>query len=175
MQLVKNKSVHLDVYSSTQVYGDNFKSRNDDQFKDLYAQAESLPNVSYIGYKPNEFIKDNLKNYHMFAYPNIWEETSCIAAIEAMAAGLYCITTNYGALFETCAEFAVYVPYEKEFVKLASTFASVIDAAADQLHEANLKEHLKFQIDYTNKYYSWDLRAGVWNKFLQGVIDARLK
>jgi UDP-glucose:(glucosyl)LPS alpha-1,2-glucosyltransferase len=175
MQLVKNKSVHLDVYSSTQVYGDNFKSKNDTQFKDLYAQASSLPNVSYVGYKPNEFIKDNLKNYHMFAYPNIWEETSCIAAIEAMAAGLYCITTDYGALFETCAEFAVYVPYEKDFVKLATTFASVIDAAADQLHEASVKEHLKFQIDYTNKYYSWDLRAGVWNRFLQGVLNARLK
>jgi glycosyltransferase involved in cell wall biosynthesis len=175
MQLVKNKSVHLDVYSSTQVYGNDFKSRNDDKFKDLYVQAASLPNVSYIGYKPNEFIKDNLKNYHMFAYPNIWEETSCIAAIEAMAAGLYCITTDYGALFETCAEFAVYVPYEKEFVRLANTFASVIDAAADQLHDTKLKEHLKFQMDYTNRYYSWDLRAGVWNRFLQGVIDARFK
>jgi glycosyltransferase involved in cell wall biosynthesis len=79
MQLVTNKLVHLDVYSSTQVYGDNFKSRNDDQFKGLYEQASNLPNVSYIGYKPNEFIKDNLKNYHMFAYPNIWEETSCAA------------------------------------------------------------------------------------------------
>ena len=175
MQLVKNPLISLDVYSSTEVYGDAFKQSNDSQYQELYDQAKSLSNVNYIGYKPNEFIKDNLKNYHMFAYPNIWEETSCIAAIEAMAAGLYCITTDYGALFETCAEFAVYVPYEKEFVKLAHTFASVIDAAADQLHDAKLKEHLKFQMDYTNRYYSWDLRAGVWNRFLQGVIDARFK
>ena len=175
MQLVKNKLVHLDVYSSTQVYGDNFKSKNDDQFLGLYNQATALKNVSYVGYKPNEFIKDNLKNYHMFAYPNIWEETSCIAAIEAMAAGLYCITTDYGALFETCAEFAVYVPYEKDFIKLCHTFAQVIDAAAAQLHETNVKEHLKFQIDYTNKFYSWDLRKGVWNRFLQGVINAGRK
>jgi hypothetical protein len=57
MQLVKNKLVHLDVYSSTQVYGNDFKSKNDDKFKDLYSQAGSLPNVSYVGYKPNEFIK----------------------------------------------------------------------------------------------------------------------
>ena len=68
-----------------------------DRFKSLYDQATQLPNVTYVGYKPNEFIKENLKNYHMFAYPNIWEETSCVTAIEAMAAGLYCITTDFGA------------------------------------------------------------------------------
>jgi glycosyltransferase involved in cell wall biosynthesis len=175
MQLVTNKSVHLDVYSSTQVYGDQFKKANDDKFKELYNQAKSLKNVSYIGYKPNEFIKDNLKNYHMFAYPNIWEETSCIAAIEAMAAGLYTIVTDYGALFETCSDFAVYIPYEKDFVRLAKTFAQVIDTAAGQIHKDHVKEHLQIQIDYINRFYSWELRKGVWNKFLEGVINARSK
>jgi glycosyltransferase involved in cell wall biosynthesis len=175
MQLVTNKSVHLDVYSSTQVYGDQFKKANDDKFKELYNQAKALKNVSYIGYKPNEFIKDNLKDYHMFAYPNIWEETSCIAAIEAMAAGLYTIVTDYGALFETCSDFAVYIPYEKDFVRLAKTFAQVIDTAAGQIHKDHVKEHLQIQIDYTNRFYSWELRKGVWNKFLEGVINARSK
>ena len=175
MQLVNNKNVHLDVYSSTQVYGDQFKSLNDDKYKELYNQASSLKNVSYIGYKSNEFIKENLKNYHIFAYPNIWEETSCIAAIEAMAAGLYTLVTDYGALFETCAEFAVYLPYEKDFIRLAHTFASVIDAAANQLNQETVKNHLQSQIDYTNRFYLWNLRAGVWNRFLEGVINARLK
>ena len=175
MQLVNNKNVHLDVYSSTEVYGDQFKKANDDKFKDLYNQAKSLKNVSYIGYKPNEFIKGNLKNYHMFAYPNIWEETSCIAAIEAMAAGLYTLVTDYGALFETCSDFAVYIPYEKDFIRLAKTFAQVIDAAAGQIHKDHVKEHLQFQIDYTNRFYSWESRKGVWNKFLEGVINARSK
>jgi len=175
MQLVQNPLIHLDVYSSTQVYGDKFKSANDEQFKDLYEQAKILPNVTYVGYKPNEYIKENLKNYHMFVYPNIWEETFCISALEAMAAGLYCITTDYGALFETCAEFAVYVPYEKNYVKLAQTFARVIDAASLQLNEKNVKDHLKFQIEYTNKYYSWKSKGMVWNRFLQGVINARRK
>ena len=175
MQLVNNKNVHLDVYSSTQVYGDQFKEVNDDKFKELYNQAKSLKNVSYIGYKPNEFIKDNLKNYHMFIYPNIWEETSCIAAIEAMAAGLYCVTTDYGALFETGAEFITYVPFEKDYIRLAHTIASVIDVAADRLGDDGVKDHLKMQIEYTNKFYSWDLRKSIWNRFLQGVINARSK
>ena len=175
MQLLNNKNVHLDVYSSTQVYGDQFKEVNDVKFQDLYNQAKSLKNVSYIGYKPNEFIKDNLKNYHMFIYPNIWEETSCIAAIEAMAAGLYCVTTDYGALFETGAEFITYVPFEKDYIRLAHTIASVIDVAADRLGDDGIKDHLKMQIEYTNKFYSWDLRKSIWNRFLQGVINARSK
>ena len=175
MQLIQNKNVHLDVYSSTQVYGDQFKKANDDAYQGLYNQAAALKNVSYIGYKPNEYIKENLKNYHVFAYPNIWEETSCIALIEAMAAGLYCVTTDYGALFETGSEFVTYLPFEKNYIKLAHRFASVIDAVADILGEKNVKDHLKLQIKFTNKYYSWDLRKNVWNKFLQGVVNARSK
>ena len=173
MQLVKNPLVHLDVYSSTEVYGEMFKKNNDSKFTDLYEQAKQLKNVTYIGYKPNEYIKENLKNYHMFPYPNIWEETFCIALLEAMAAGLYCITTDFGALFETGAEFPVYVPYEKDFNRLAVTFANVIDAASNQLHEASVKEHLDFQIKYTNKYYSWSDKANTWNNFLQGALNAR--
>ncbi len=175
MQLVENPLVHLDVYSSTQLYGDQFKLANDDKFKDLYDQAAKIPNVTYIGYKPNEFIKDNLKNYQVFAYPNIWEETSCVTAIEAMAAGLYTVVTNYGALFETCNDFAVYTPYEKDFIKLAKTFASVIETVAINLHEEHIKQHLQLQIDYMNRFYSWEKRGNTWNKFLQGIINARLK
>ena len=61
MQLIKSKDVELDVYSSTQIYGDQFKTANDNQYKDLYEQAKSLPNVNYIGYVNNDEIR---KNYH---------------------------------------------------------------------------------------------------------------
>ena len=56
MQEIKNPNITLDVYSSTQVYGDQFKQQNDDQFKPLYEQAKQLPNVNYIGYETNEYI-----------------------------------------------------------------------------------------------------------------------
>jgi hypothetical protein len=47
-----------------------------------------------------------------------------------MAAGLYCITTNYGALFETCAEFSAYIPFQKDYLSLAKSFAYAIEKAA---------------------------------------------
>ena len=57
MQYLKNPNIILDVYSSTEVYGQKFKEQNDKNYQELYEQAKQLPNVNYIGYKPNEYIK----------------------------------------------------------------------------------------------------------------------
>jgi len=173
MQLVKNPNIELDVYSSCDVYGQAFKEENDKHYQALYDQAKQLPNVNYIGYKPNEYIKENLHKYDMFAYPNIWEETFCISALEAMAAGLYMITTNYGALFETCAEFSSYVPYNKDYRQLAQNFAHAIDAAAAGLHNPGVEQHLKFQIEYVRQYYNWHKIGQGWTNFLKGAINAK--
>jgi glycosyltransferase involved in cell wall biosynthesis len=175
MQMIKNPLITLDVYSSTEVYGQAFKEANDKQWEGLYEQARQLPNVNYIGYKSNEYIKEHLKDYHLFVYPNTWEETFCISAIEAMAAGLYIITTNNGALFETCAEFAMYMPYEKDYGKLAQKTAVAIEAAVAGLHMPQIEDHLKFQIDYVNRFYNWNKQGMAWTRFLKGALDARRK
>jgi len=173
MQLVKNKDIILDVYSSCEVYGADFAKANDHAYKELYEQAKQLSNVNYIGYKPNEYIKENLKNYHMYVYPSIWEETFCISLIEAMAAGLYCITTNFGAVYETGAEFPVYVPYQKDYKALATHFAAVMDMSVDAIKHKLVHEHLEDQIKYTNKYYNWTKQGNQWSRFLEGAINAK--
>ena len=173
MQYIKNPNITLDVYSSTEVYGEDFKKANDDQYKELYEQAKELPNVNYIGYKPNEYIKEHLHEYDIFAYPSIWEETSCISAIEAMAAGLYLITTDYGALYETCAEFSSYVPYQEDYKALAQNFAFAIETIADNLTAPGVIDHLEMQIKYTNHYYAWAKQGDTWTQFLKGALNAR--
>ena len=173
MQLVKNPLISLDVYSSTEVYGKQFYDANDKYYQTLYEQAESLPNVNYIGYKPNEYIRKHIKDYRMYVYPSIWEETSCISLLECMAGGLYCITTNLGALFETGAEFPIYVPYSDNYKSLSKKFAQVIDAAADSLNDINIQSHLKLQIDYVNRFYNWNKQGRAWTNFLIGAINAK--
>ena len=175
MQYIKNPLITLDVYSSTQVYGDKFKNNNDATYQELFDQARQLPNVNYIGYKPHEYILENLHNYHIFAYPSIWEETFCISALEAMSAGLYLITTDLGALFETCAEFPIYVNYEKDYIRLAQKFAMAIETAASHLHENYIVDHLKLQIKYTNGFYNWKKQGNQWTQFLTGALNARRK
>jgi glycosyltransferase involved in cell wall biosynthesis len=173
MQLVKNPLITLDVYSSTEVYGKDFYEQNDKYYQTLYEQADLIPNVNYIGYKPNEYIRENLKNYRMYAYPSTFEETSCISLLECMAAGLYCITTDLGALFETGAEFPIYIPYTDNYKLLATKFAKTIEAAAESLESEAVNEHLKFQIKYTNKYYNWNKQGVSWTRFLEGAINAK--
>ena len=173
MQLVKNPLISLDVYSSTEVYGKSFHDQTDDQYKALYDQAKQLPNVNYIGYKPNEYIKQHLKDYRLFVYPSIWEETFCISLIEAMAAGLYCVSTNYGALFETGAEFPMYIPYSNNYESLARKFAQGIEVAAQSLEAPGIQDHLKMQRDYVNRFYNWNVKSISWTRFLQGAINAK--
>jgi glycosyltransferase involved in cell wall biosynthesis len=173
MQLVKNPLITLDVYSSTEVYGKRFHDQTDDQYKELYEQARKLPNVNYIGYKPNEYIKEHLKDYRLFVYPSIWEETFCISLVEAMAAGLYCVTTNFGALFETGAEFPMYIPYSNDYHSLARRFAEGIEVAAKSLEVDGINDHLKVQRDYVNRFYNWNVKGISWQRFLQGALNAK--
>ena len=173
MQLVKNPLITLDVYSSTEVYGKRFHDQTDDQYKELYEQARQLPNVNYIGYKPNEYIKEHLKDYRLFVYPSIWEETFCISLLEAMAAGLYCVTTNYGAIYETGAEFPMYIPYSNNYKSLARKFAQGIEVAAKSLEAPGINDHLKVQKDYVDRFYNWKVKSISWNRFLEGAANAK--
>ena len=36
--------------------------KNDHNYTELYKQAEALPNVNYIGYKSNDYIKETCIN-----------------------------------------------------------------------------------------------------------------
>ena len=171
MQEIKNPNITLDVYSSCEVYGNDFKKQNDEQFKPLYEQAKKLPNVNYIGYKPNEYILEHITDYDLYVYPSIFEETSCVSAMEALAAGVHVITNNLGALYETCSEWPVYITYNDDYESMARDFASAIKIAADYLHEDYIQNHLDNQQKFYKRFYNWGKKAQEWEGFLKGAIN----
>jgi len=173
MQEIKDPNITLDVYSSTQVYGDSFKQQNDDQFKPLYEQAKQLPNVNYIGYETNEYILKHITDYDLYVYPSTFEETSCVSAMEALAAGVHVITNNYGALYETCAEWPVYVNYTDNYEQMAIATASAITTASQYLHESFIQEHLDEQQKFYKRFYNWNKKGMEWKNFLTGVLSER--
>ena len=173
MQEIKNPNIILDVYSSSQVYGDEFKKNNDQQFEPLYEQAEKLSNVNYIGYKPNEYIREMMPNYDMFVYPSIFEETSCASALEALASGVHVITNNFGALYETCVEWPVYINYSTNYESMAIATGEAINTAAKYLHEDFIQDHLEEQQKFYKRFYSWEKKGMEWTSFLKGAISER--
>ena len=173
MQEIKTSNITLDVYSSTQVYGKEFKKQNDDQFKPLYEQAEKLPNVNYIGYKPNEYILEHMTDYDLYVYPSTFEETSCVSAMEALASGVHVITNNYGALYETCSEWPVYINYTENYEQMALDTAGAIQVAANYLHEDYIQNHLENQQRFYKRFYNWEKKGQEWESFLRGAINER--
>jgi glycosyltransferase involved in cell wall biosynthesis len=173
MQEIKTSNITLDVYSSTQVYGEEFKKQNDDQFKPLYEQAEKLPNVNYIGYKPNEYILEHMTDYDLYVYPSTFEETSCVSAMEALASGVHVITNNYGALYETCSEWPVYINYTENYEQMALDTAGAIQVAANYLHEDYIQNHLENQQRFYKRFYNWEKKGQEWESFLRGAVNER--
>ena len=173
MQDIKDPNITLDVYSSAKVYGSEFSENNDKDFYPLYEQAKQLPNVNYIGYKPHEYIKEVMPNYDMFVYPSIFEETSCVSALEALSSGVHVITNNFGALYETCSEWPVYISYSTNYEQMAQDTAVAIKTAANYLHEDFIQDHLDEQQKFYKKFYHWGKRKHEWTTFLKGALNEK--
>ena len=168
MEQIKTDKVELDIYSSTQIYGDAFKKVNDDQFIKLYDKAKSLKYVNYKGYIDHKELMKVLHTYDCYVHPSTFEETFCLAAMESLAAGLVAMTTNLGALYETCAEFPIYVPYLKDKEALAKQFAGAIDMLPDLISNVD-ENRMKFQMQYYRQYYHWKVIKTYWERFLNGI------
>ena len=168
MEMVKSNDVELDVYSSTKIYGSAFEEQTDKQYSDLYEKARSLKNVNYKGYTDHGDLMKNLKNYNVYVHPSIWEETFCLAAMESLACGLVGLVTDFGALYETCAEFPIYVPYLENHVDLAKQFAYAIDTLPQFMHSLD-QDKLKFQQQYYRQFYHWSVIKTHWETFLNGI------
>ena len=172
MDAIKDPDITLDVYSSTKIYGKSFEQSNDDQYKPLYEKARSLPNVNYMGYCDHKTLMTKLKDYDVNCFPSIWEETFCISAMESLAAGQILITTDLGAIPETCCEFPIYIPYTQNKPKLSIQLAECILRTKDILKQ-DLSNGLKFQQEYYKRFYDWKYIAGHWENFLKGAISVR--
>lgn len=160
--------IRLDVYSSFKMYG---WALRDKEFQHLFDRLNSHPNAMYHGFKPNAVIREALQQAHIYAYPNIWPETSCISVIEAMSAGCEVVCSSFGALPETCANFAMMYPFHENNNVHANVFINVLASTIKNYHTAANANKRKFQKVYFDNYYDWDYRADQWTHFLRSLIS----
>jgi glycosyltransferase involved in cell wall biosynthesis len=161
--------VELVVYSGTKIYGQEFYDREEPKFAPIYKRLEDL-GITRFDYAPNETVREALKSAHILAYPNTWEETSCLAAIEALAAGCKVVTTSFGALPETCGVWADYIPAS---AKMVDRYTDLLNRAIDTFWEDETQLKLLDQVDHYNRYWTWDYRLKQWDKFFKEIRNGR--
>jgi UDP-glucose:(glucosyl)LPS alpha-1,2-glucosyltransferase len=158
----------LDVYSSLKIYGWN---EQDKQFKPMYDVLRANPCVNYYGSVPNAEVREAVKNAHVFVYPSVYMETSCMAVQEALMAGCLCITSNFGALPETCGEWAwMYQFDERPDVMVSRTLNSMIKAL-DEYDSNAVQMTLPMQQLYYQRFYSFESRLDQWKMLLEHVAS----
>lgn len=158
----QGRDVVLDVYSSNIIYGAGYASGEGQKNNDVLNKCRKAHNVNYRGYVTNKAIRLAMQRAHILAYPSTFEETSCLSAIEAGCAGCKIVTTDLGALPETCGSYATYVYNNKN--QLVERYARALANAIDEYYSIP-DSLLVRQSNWFNERYSWDNRIQEWRDF----------
>lgn len=160
----------LKVFSSMKTY----QTPADKEKKDygaLYDKCRNTRGIEYHASIPQGRLAKVLFKASVFAYPNIFPETSCIAAMEAMAAGCLIVSSESGGLPETTAGFASLIEIDGNLQKYSQDF---IDQTVNSLRQfkngdKEIKNKLFSQVAFVNRDYTWTKRAISWNDWLKSL------
>ena len=166
-RIMNRKDIELWVYSSNIIYGKAYSDARRGQDDNLFYQCKTTPGIVYKGFAMNQAVRKALQSAHILAYPSIYPETSCLAAIEAGAAGCKIVTTDFGALPESCGGWAEHVNHSEDYKNLAENYAASLNKMIDN-YQSNA-HNIKDQSDWFNNYYSWHNRALEWNNFFNNI------
>jgi len=156
---IKERVPHatLALFSSIKTYAENF---DDSPWDELYMKAKNMPGVLYHGSVPKQRLAEEQKKSELLLYPNIFQETYCISAIEAQMAGCPVITTMDGALPETIAPGCGVIidgnPLSKEYQD------QFVEAAIELLTDRSKLNQMKAEC--LKQDFSWKNRVKEWEK-----------
>lgn len=158
-------NIHLDVFSSFKIYG---WEQRDAPYANLFDSIKLHPNMTYHGSQPNEVVLAALKKSHVFLFPSIWMETSCIAMIEAIRSGCIVIHPNYGALPETSSSSTVMYDYDERPQEHGNRCYNIVRSILNTYKQNNeifnqISANTSFELplnSISNFAYSWDKLIG---------------
>ena len=161
----KYDNIHLDVFSSFEIYG--WKQR-DEQYQELFDQIQNHEQMTYHGSQPNDVVREAIQQSHIFAYPSIWPETSCLSLMEAMSGGLTCVHSNYAALPETAANWTRMYQLHEDPSHHAAIFYGMLESAIQHIDQPSNNSAMK---TYADIFYGWEQRTHEWNALMQSLIN----
>jgi len=159
--------LELNVYSSFKLYG---WEQRDEQYRELFNALEAHPKINYYGTADNHTVRKALVDSDIFAYPSIWQETSCLCLIEAMQAGLMCVHPNYGALPETACGDTMMYQWHEDLNTHANIFFDVLDHTINIVNESNTRYRLAVAANRAIERHNWPDRGKYWEALMKSII-----
>lgn len=160
--------IELDVYSSFSIYG---WEERDYPYRHVFEECKAHPGINYHGAVSNEEVIEALKKSHVFAFPSVWPETSCLALIEAMATGNYCVHSSLGALPETSGGLTHMYPYTKNDGWHVDLFEVHLRKVIKQIADRYDVTKLKRAGEYVRAKHSWAEVQKRWTEVLNQVAQ----
>ncbi len=139
----------LHVYSRSTLYGES-DSADRELFGDLYERAEAMEGVTLFEPLPQRDLAKRMMEAMVYVYPAHVNETFCISLLEAQAAGLVCVSSEFGAIPERiCHGVDGYVisgspleaAYQKRFVNRVCQVLQSAPLRQNLASEAHARAH----------------------------------
>jgi glycosyltransferase involved in cell wall biosynthesis len=159
----KYPHIELDVFSSFKIYG---WAQRDEMYEGLFEKCREHKQINYHGVVSNEEVRKAVAQSHVFAYPSIWAETSCISLMEAMSAKCICIHPNYAALFETSGGTTMMYQWNEEKNQHAHILYNHLDHVIGTSDREVLENVTNITRAYATMRYSWERITSVWRDIL---------
>lgn len=158
--------VLLDVFSSMRVYGE---TEDEDPYVALYDRCRELDGVRYHGSVPQPELARAMAGVSVLTYPNTFPETSCIAVLEALAAGAMVLTSDLGALRETCDSWGLLLPPISAGHPPADYISAYVRSLAELVtrfreQDPRLAARQFEQVQAITASCNWRARAAEWEK-----------
>ena len=140
-----------------------------DELKQIFEFAESIEGIELCGSIPQAQLALELRAASLFAYPNSFPETHCIALREGLAAGCLAVTTDLGALPETSGGYAVLIPNHKDSNDYIEAFSekTISELRRIKEHPESVEQQLRSQLDWLHAHHTWAHNAKGWESWLE--------
>ena len=144
-KLIKNKynDASLNIYSNLNIYN----QENDEK---IYNDFNTLEDVKCCEGISQSQLAEELYNIEYLTYPNTFQETSCITALQAMACGCLVITSDLGALRESMNNLNDYVNINIYNFDINSY---ILDFVSKTINLIELSENMKMRLIEKNREY----------------------
>jgi glycosyltransferase involved in cell wall biosynthesis len=166
-EILDPPDAELHIWSSFRLWGQRF---SDASYHPVFSHARRLPGVTYHGIRPNHEVRLALRDMHFLTYPATVDETSCIAVMEAMAAGLRVIATSRAALPETTGGFANLYASTTDREARVAAFAREL---ANEFRNpwGGRPSMASAEQGYAREVYGWPRCIDAWRQLIARLTD----